>query len=224
MAGGKLILASRAGGKPNTRIRVRNSKARTTVSKVNRLSKLVHSIMPERKHAGVNLFGSTVSSTASITPVFNFIGQGTDETDRTGNEISVNSVSIPMQISANAVLPALSTETVRVLLILDKQNNGTNPAIADILDIANASYPFMALQNLYNTKRFKWLYDRKFTLSLQNYPVFNKTIHKSFKFLKVEYDKNDIPTKNQLYFVLLSDQAVTMPSLVADLRVNFIDN
>lgn len=225
MAAGKMVLVSKAKGS--------NRGSPGIARKVKKLSRLVHAVMPETKHypeQGI-VNASPISTTATIVPLLNNIALGTAEEDRTANEISLRSITVPlyMLFATNASTATgwnYQTEVVRAMIVQDKQNSGSNPVIGDILDTSNATTPIQALRNVYNTKRFKFLVDRKFYLNVYNHATLAKALHKRFKYLKVEYNAAGDATKNQLYLILISDtnSANNNPVVSADLRVNYIDN
>lgn len=71
----------------------------------------------------------------------NLVPQGTDENERIGRKITV------YQISFNGIITqSSSSDALRIILYLDKQANGANAAVSDILDTADV-YSFMNLAN-----------------------------------------------------------------------------
>ncbi len=92
----------------------------------------------------------------------NLIAQGLTESTRVGRKLNIKSIlwrwSIIMAGATNA---GLTTETLRVILYLDKQANGATAAVTDILESAD----YQSFNNLSNKNRFKTLMDRTYSLS-----------------------------------------------------------
>lgn len=104
------------------------------------------------------------------------IPQGVTEITRVGRKCVLKSImwrwslTLP-ETQAEATPP--SPDTVRMMVFLDKQANGTTAAVLDILETAN----FQSFNNLSNSGRFKILYDKTITL---NYSQLTAPIAASF--------------------------------------------
>ena len=90
------------------------------------------------------------------------IVQGTNEGERIGRKITVKQIAWRMAM----VLPAqtdeaLTSESLRLILYLDKQTNGATATVTGILETAE----YQSFNNLANKSRFRILYDRMFTFS-----------------------------------------------------------
>ncbi len=89
------------------------------------------------------------------------IAQGTTESERIGRRASIRSInwrfSIALLLQANTATPL--TDTVRVILYLDKQCNGATAAVTDILEDDD----YQSFNNLANKSRFRTLMDRTYS-------------------------------------------------------------
>ncbi len=118
---------------------------------------------PEYKFHDLDINDPTVSATGTIVEdnVVEIV-QGTTESNRIGRKLTVKSIDwrLFIQLPATSV-PGATSETVRVLLYLDKQCNGTAAVVLDILETAD----FQSFRNLANTGRFRVLMDRTYDLN-----------------------------------------------------------
>lgn len=101
--------------------------------------------------------GGTIAEDSCIT-----IAQGTTESERIGRKLIVKSIGWRFEVR----LPQTSdendtSETVRVILFLDKQTNGATATVAGILETAD----YQSFNNLANKSRFRTLMDRTYDLN-----------------------------------------------------------
>ncbi len=116
----------------------------------------------ELKFHDVDLDDAVVSQAATVTDSINKIPQGITEKTRIGRKCTIKSILWRY----NLRLPATSTtgdtsDTVRVILYLDKQCNGATIADTDLLE----SDDFQSFNNLANSGRFRVLMDRNHTMA-----------------------------------------------------------
>lgn len=113
----------------------------------------------ERKFLDTSVLASAVIGTAATTWNFNLlngIAQGTDANNRIGRVIKWNSLNCRMSTSATATMAGIGG-SVRILLIVDKQNNGgALPSATDVF----VNNDISSLMNLDNRTRFHVLYDK----------------------------------------------------------------
>ncbi len=106
---------------------------------------------------------SVVSATGFINPSLVLIAQGLDECDRIGRHITVKSLSwrfeVTMPETTGFGLTAC-TDVVRLIVYCDKQSNGTNATVTDILETAGLN----EFNNLANRGRFRILSNRFYTV------------------------------------------------------------
>ncbi len=103
-----------------------------------------------------------ISNTSSLV----FIGQGVTESTRIGRKCVIKSIGWRAKLkriggTSNAIS---GPETVRMLIVQDKQANGAAPAVsgaAGLLESAN----YQSFNSLNNKGRYRVLYDKVFTLN-----------------------------------------------------------
>lgn len=97
------------------------------------------------------------------TVALNLIPQGVTATTRVGRVCTIKSIGyhwcavLPDIVSVSNVV----SDTMRIMLVLDKQANGAMPSITDVLTTAT----FQSFNNLANSKRFRVLYDKNIVLN-----------------------------------------------------------
>lgn len=106
----------------------------------------------EYKSIDQTVGNATLDTTGSVT-LLNGCARGTDINEREGREIDLRSVQLRMNISARS--EAIVDQTVRVLLVYDRQTNGAAPGLTDIIRGGTVC----GMRNLENRKRFKILMD-----------------------------------------------------------------
>lgn len=102
---------------------------------------------------------------AAIFPL-NTMGDGTTNESRIGRKIAMRSIYLQFRIEKSSTAVSRSSY-VRMLLILDKQPNGTLPSWANILDLPGTGNPEVEMwspNNLNNSKRFVTLIDHRLAL------------------------------------------------------------
>lgn len=132
----------------------------------------VSAYQPEFKH--IDRFNTTtVTQTGSLDLLTGVTTQGTDDTQRIGDTIHAYSLMVRLAIIRNT---ASNYDNVRIMLVQDLQ--GTNaPIVTQILEpgfLGGGFAPF-APRNHYYLNRFRILFDRTVTLSL------NMGVSKNFK-------------------------------------------
>lgn len=144
----------------------------------------------------------TDSATGSIDSVITGIAQNTTAQGRVGTRAFIWSIDVRGTLILDTVDSIAVWENLRVMLVVDKQSNGTTPTIAQVLDLTGGNDEF-AFRNLANTNRFNILYDKRVAMNViaaagngtandvaQHRVNFN--ISKKFtKGLKVVYDTTD---------------------------------
>lgn len=90
----------------------------------------------------------------------NLIAQGTSESERIGRKCTVRSIAWRGNIHATTAASTGASETVKVILYVDKQANGATAAVTDILESDN----YQSFNNLSNSSRFRILHTQTFVL------------------------------------------------------------
>ncbi len=100
-----------------------------------------------------------------INSSLNLILQGIAETNRIGRRITITNVGMRFRIAMkgcdDCTSIALIHDTVRVMMVLDKQCNGAVATILGVLETAD----YQSFNNLSNSGRFRTLMDRTYELN-----------------------------------------------------------
>ncbi len=93
------------------------------------------------------------------------IPEGNGESARIGRKLTIRSINwrftVDVPETDGAANPA-NSDTIRLILYLDKQANGAAAAVTDILESAS----FQSFNNLANSKRFRTLMDRTYSINV----------------------------------------------------------
>ncbi len=116
----------------------------------------------ELKFKDTDQTDAIVSASGAILSDTLIIAQGTTDSTRIGRQITLKSIGFKWSIKLPSSTTLTSTaDTVRVMLILDKQCNGAAFAVTDILKTAD----LLSFNELNNKHRFRTLMDREYTLT-----------------------------------------------------------
>ncbi len=117
----------------------------------------------ELKFHDVDVDDAAIAAGATIAQnSCNLIPQGTSEKERIGRKCVVRSINWRFNmVLPTTVTAAETTDTVRIILYLDKQTNGVVAGTTDILEAAD----YQSFNNLANKGRFRTLMDRTYTLT-----------------------------------------------------------
>ncbi len=118
----------------------------------------------EQKFHDVDLDDAVISSNGAITDSINLIAQGVTESTRVGRKCVIRNIGWKFRIKepeTNGGTSAPPSDTVRVILYLDKQCNGAAATVGGILE----STDFQSFNNLANRSRFHIMMDRIYTLN-----------------------------------------------------------
>jgi len=117
----------------------------------------------ELKFKDTSLVVNTVTQTGTIEPAadstFLKIPVGTGPSDRIGRQIRLKSINAYLTITKTS--SALSTDTVRLIWVLDTQCNGSVPTVDTVLNTTNVN----SFRNMANSKRFVILKDDEVNLT-----------------------------------------------------------
>lgn len=156
----------------------------------------------------------------------NSLSQGTTGSTRVGQKILMRT----LQMSARVVNTAAADQTVRVAIVLDRQNNGAAPTGATLYSQIYAAATDQALRNIGNMSRFKVLYDMKMNVRSVNDDS-NMRLLRFYKklYIPATYntgnagDSTDIQT-NAVYIVLYgTEAAATAAGMVGYCRLSYTD-
>lgn len=102
--------------------------------------------------------GSMTADTSGTFYLLNPCARGDDIAERVGRETIMRSIQIKGKTYGTASTGTLQIH--RIIIFYDRQSNGAAPAATDLL----VSNDDLSLKNLNNKKRFKILYDQRFTI------------------------------------------------------------
>ncbi len=170
----------------------------------------------EKKFLDQTILDASLTSAATFFNL-NIVPQNDTESGRVGRKIFIKNLRLRLSLVLGAATAISNTsETVRCLLVHDKQTNGAQMVATDLLETDS----FLSLRNLANQERFNVLYDKTFVIQTSGaaptgaalgfavsakYLKINKKIN-----LSIEYD-NSLTTgavstqrSNSLWWVTLS--------------------
>jgi len=126
---------------------------------VSRLTKLINiETKVFHKYSSFNITNTPTVSCISLVP------QGSDQGNRTGNSLKLQSfeMNYVLTINTSATINAI----IRVMILRDLENAGSDPTPTDIFDLSTTAY--ISAMNYNNRERFSILYDKVSCLSVVN--------------------------------------------------------
>lgn len=172
--------------------------------------------------------GGTIMVNADAEASFVRIAQGDGESNRDGRKCCIKKICWRYRVQlADAGTAGTATETVRVIMYLDKQTNGAAATVTDILEADD----FQSFNNLANKSRFRILYDQTLTINLtgaEAATALTKRVNKQFyKNCSIPIEFNNAATtgalatvrSNNIGILLISESG--RASLTGVLRLRF---
>ncbi len=97
-------------------------------------------------------------TTGTVNVSLNLIPQGTTESTRLGRKCIIKSIQLRLQLNHVRLQSSevATGDTMRVILLLDRQANGVVPSVASVLETTN----YQSFYNLANNQRFAILFDK----------------------------------------------------------------
>lgn len=187
--------------------------------------------------------GSPVASTGQILGSVNLIPQGADQTERIGRRITITALEWKYRMSYQAQDDLAFTgkgDTMRLILFQDKQCNGTEVVLSDVVDSDEGVGELMnQFYRIPNEQRFNILMDETHDLhqhtmttdNLSNYSFAELTISKCFKKklnLIIEYDDSfddgriETITSNNIGIIAFTKYDAAF--IRSTIRIRFIDS
>jgi len=196
------------------------SRRGTLYQQLKSLQRVVKALSPEVKTIEVNTNVTNLTSSGSIQHV-TAIGQGDDVGDRTGNTIDLK--EIYMQSSFTLGSDGTSGASFRIAIVRDTQQVAdTTPAVVDVFSSAN---PLVAMPNIGNRERFKFLYMSPIVPinQLANWGMNHKFDWKgNYKVMYNGTASSDIQ-KGGIYILFLTDAGGNTMDFVSRVRLTFSD-
>ncbi len=202
------------------RTRRRRRRTRTTALKaVRRLARFVDTELHQTVF--VDIANNIIGGTAEFLPLIN-VAQGDNDTNRTGIAIALRNYEIRCLVERGN-----SDNCIRFILLSDRQTNGAQPLIADILEITTGNEETMVspMEND-NKRRFRILRDQTRSVSVGTSETFcfrmAGKVSNKVMFEGVSPNLGDV-VSGMLWLVLLSTGAggAASPSVTTVSRVWF---
>lgn len=187
----------------------------------------------EKKFFDTTVTANTTTPGAVMAPSINLVAGGTGESQRIGRKMTIKSIHFRGHaILAAGTVATAAAESCRMLLVLDKQNNGAGYAAADLL---NATVTDRSFLNLSNSQRFVILKDWYFSMSAVNTngatPVnftqlmkilkYNKKCNIPIEFATAGATLADVRSNNLSVFLIGTDTSI---SILMQSRIRYTDD
>lgn len=179
-----------------------------------------------RKHAEHKFFENIVSNiidiTWNISPVTSGIVQGISGSQRIGDNITYLCLRLVGRITVN---PTASFSNTRLVIVLDKMNDGTVPNFSDLF--LNNGIDSTYSPEQIKAKRFTILKDQIFCLNTQGIGAY--AINEIIKLNQVaSYNGTTNTTsangKNSMWCFVINDNGTNKPSINLNFQVEFMDD
>lgn len=180
----------------------------------------------EYKHIDVSSLTTNMTDSGTclhLTP----IAQGDDNTDRNGRCVRAKAIQLRALVEGH--VSAATNQTVRVMIFRDNQNQGSTPAVADLLKATVTIGPLELRETDEEQGRFKVYMDKIYNLE-PNYSGANpRRIIEFYKSVnhKVYFEGTAAANsgKGTIWMLIISDQATSnYPIIQYNTRVTFVDN
>jgi len=200
-------------------------KRANTVATVGEVRQVVKSFIGqnlEHKRANI-ILNATATNTGQVFALTQFVTEGDGISQRTGRVIRLEDV----RLRYNRVLNNITntTSVLRTIVFLDTQNQGTYPAITDVLTAASPSSGFEVLNA--QQGRFKVLHDEYETLCASSNTHRKATTWKVPTKVTVHYggatDTAGSNRKNTLCFLFITNNALSGPDIELGVQLRYTD-
>lgn len=213
--------------KTNFRFRKNNKRPRKGVSTlVKKEVKQQLSKNLETKYQ-IRYIGETVSNSGNIHCITSQVAQGTTDTTRIGDMITLNSLTMRAYFAAGDAINLLRLIIFQWYPLSD---TATSPPVAtDLLDDFSLSIPYIIapFKTDYLGTRFTVLYDQTFPSVVgasNEYVVKDINVPLKYAHKKIQYSAATTEATNHLWYMCVSDSAaVTHPSSNIMYRVTYKD-
>ncbi len=175
----------------------------------------------------IQVLDTVIRSAAAVTDLWSVNrvscpAQGDNDQQRDGNEIKNVSVEVYGDLKANS---SSTQSKVRIVAILDKQNNGIAPIVLDVFELNEInSFPSSLSDNAH---RFKFLFDKTYTLAFGT----ETTIRQFHLKAKVSSKQMFAGTtnadascgKNSIWVLIIGNEVTNDPTANLDCRYHYRD-
>ncbi len=117
---------------------------------------------PEMKFHDVTVDDGVVAASMNVQTALLVIPEGNGESDRVGRKVTIKRIGWRYEVLLPTTAVAADTsDVVRVMMILDKQANGALPTNTIVLEDDD----YQSFNNLANSKRFRILMDKSYSIN-----------------------------------------------------------
>lgn len=181
--------------------------------------KMLKQLVNSEEHYRDVQFNNTFTTAGDI-QLLSGIAQGDTDITRSGNKVLFKDIIFRANVNASSVP---SATTARIIMFVDKECDGSNPTVAQVLQQASVHSPL----NMDFSKRFVVLKDWLFGYS--NVGILERVV-KTYKTLNFHgfYDGTTVTVtdckENQIFILFISDAATNAPGYSFWSRIKFYDN
>ena len=189
-------------------------------------AKVAQKVVKQYVNVEYKVHDEASSDTPDTTPTIiglSLIEEGDDNDNRNGRQIKGVSFQMQGSIKIDSSAP---DSIVRMIIIQDKHQDGVLPSSSDI---HTGGITVSSLPSDENRKRFVTLYDKRTVVSNSG---MGKKIYKYYKKWKpgkkIHYKgiaaSQASQGNNNLYLIIVSDEATNTPTVIYKTRLKYIDN
>lgn len=173
----------------------------------------------EKKFFDINATALTTMSNTGAVYAMTGVPQGDAYNQREGNSFKLVSQFFRIQAYLNP--GNVGGENVRFMVVSDNEDQGSIPAVTDILEVPNVISPL----NHTNGTRFKVWYDKMYTMTQEGREVVDfKMFKKCQHHVKFSGPGGGNTREGNLYLLAICNSSTNFPSFSWYNRVRFIDN
>ena len=193
------------------------STAKTVSAIASTIGNIMGMINVEKKFLDTAASG-TIPNTGTI-GILSLIAQGNGDSQRNGNQVLFKDITLRLDVSRST---SATFTSARVMLICDKEYDGANPAVANVLQTTTPQSPI----NRDYSKRFVILKTHNMILDSSKESEFmNWHIKLPFHVFYDGANASQADSKeNQILLLMIADQATNVPSYRYYSRINYVDN
>lgn len=167
-----------------------------------------------------DISNNTTFTSAGDIQFLSGIAQGDTDITRSGNKVLLKDILFRVNINSNS---ATQNTTVRMILFVDKECDGANPTVAQLLTSASPLSPL----NMDFSKRFVIISDKLMSFSNTGQQERTFKIYKTLNFHAL-FDGNLVTVadakENHIFALFISDTAANNPGYSYTSRIKFYDN
>ncbi len=207
----------RSGFFTGSRKRRKTSEKKSAINVANQALSIVRAIerKAEDKFTNTSATAALITDAGSVTELFELV-QGINFGERIGMDVTAKWMVIRFKLEVHG---SATSTAFRMIIIRD--NEGTNPTIATILNNVSVLAPM----NHLNRHRFKVLYDRLMVVSMTSgQRAITQVMHIKLKFpQRYSGTGSDTVEKNGVFLMLLGDEVTNDPTYAFHAAMHYSD-